>query len=101
MRDSIGNRIEPGSLLLWHLDAEALKRGLVCTAVSVQEPQLVDGNGDTLATPVLVVQIPIHIKAPRDKEATLSEFLRIVNPQAEQAIENLMDGKRTLPAKAH
>ena len=43
---------------------------------------------------MLVIQIPIPVNIDPGKEAQVGEFLCVVNPQAEAAIEKMIAGQR-------
>jgi hypothetical protein len=93
MRDKIGNKITDKSLLCWHPSPDELRTGLMVQAVNVTDGGLSLGDSRELTPPMLVIQIPIFVNAPEGKEATLSEFLCVVNPQAEAAIEKMLEGR--------
>lgn len=95
MRDAIGNSITEKSLLCWHPDADQLKRGLVVQVVRVSDGGLSLGDSRETTPPMLAVQVTIFVNAETNKEPTLQDFLCLVNPQAEAAIEKMLAGKPT------
>ena len=91
MRDAINNIISKNSLLCWHPSPDALKRGLIVQAVHVSDGGLSMGDTKQLTPAMLIVQVPIYVNIPPGKEPTLEEFLCVVNPQAEAAIDDMLN----------
>lgn len=92
MRDILGNRITESSILCWHPDAA---HGIVCQVAHISEGGLSLGDSDDLTPPMLVIQVMIPVTGvPRGQEPTLGQFMCVVNPTAEAAIEKMLEGKR-------
>jgi hypothetical protein len=92
MRDAIGNKITDSSILCWHPDA---KNGIVCQVVHVTDGGLSVGDSKEITPPMLVIQIMIPVGGvPPGREPALAEFIAIVNPNAEAAVERMLEGQR-------
>lgn len=99
MRDKLGSRITEGNLLHWQLPRDIIEGGLIFFVVRVSEPKLAVAGGDP-PSPMLSLQLDIPISVERGKEATLAQFMRVVDPRQEAAIEKLTatgDGTITRP----
>jgi hypothetical protein len=92
MRDALGNRISDRSILCWHPDAAHLKRGLIVQAVSVSDGGITLSDSGQLTPPMLIIQVMIPVGGVKPgAEAVLEEFLCVVNPAAEAAIEGMLE----------
>lgn len=81
MKDGIGNNIDKGNYLYWK------SKDMIVKVVDVVEPTL-EGN---TAPPSLVIMMQIPIMGvERGKEPMLGEFLRTVDPLAEQMIDKMI-----------
>lgn len=91
MRDLLGSVISPGSLLWW------LPKGIPIHVARIEEPPkllTLDRNTPPArAKLVLEIVIPIDLLT-EGAETQLGDFLCIVDPQAEAAIEKMLEGKR-------
>jgi len=95
MRDAIGNSISDKSVLCWHPDPEQVRRGLICQVVHVSDGGISMGDSNRTTPPMLAVQILIPVGNVRPgEEPTLGEFLCLVNPNAEAAVERMLEGQR-------
>jgi hypothetical protein len=95
MRDAIGNKISEGSLLVWHPNLDHLKTGIIVNVAHVTDGGLSLADTKQLTPAMLVIQIPIPVNnIDPGKEAQVGEFLCVVNPQAEAAIEKMIAGQR-------
>ena len=95
MRDAIGNKITDKSLLCWHPSAEFIAKGMIVQAVQVSDGGISMGDSGQLTPAMLVIQIPILVEMGKKagQEPTLAEVLCVVNPQAEAAIEKMLEGR--------
>lgn len=92
MKDALGNKLDKGHMVLWRLSEETKLQGLVCFVADVKEPTLSDAGGRTVGEYALIIQVPVPVTpAPNGKEPFLGDFVRIVNPAQEAAIDNLME----------
>lgn len=97
MKDCLGNTISDKSLLCWHPDPEQVRRGLVCQAVHVTDGGIAMGDSRETTPPMLIIQIAIPVSMdPRaaNREPVLGEFMCVVNPQAEAAIDRMLADQR-------
>lgn len=88
MRDAIGNRLTKGNVVLWK------SKDLMMQVVDVIEPK-VEVIGQPKQPPALVLQIliPVNVEPGRRSQmddVMLGDFLRVVDPQAEAALESVI-----------
>lgn len=88
MRDALGNKITEGNLIHWRLPRDIAEGGLVFRVVRVLEPKLAVVGGEP-PQPVLSLQLDIPINAEKGREPALAQFMRIVDPRQEAALEAL------------
>jgi hypothetical protein len=92
MRDAIGNKITEHSILGWHPDA---KNGVVCQVAHVSDGGISVGDSGEKTPPMLVIQIMIPIEGvPPGREPVLGQFMVLMNPNAEAAVERMLEGQR-------
>ena len=91
MRDLIGNRIEEGHLLWW------MKLGIPAKVVRIFESRISPINGKDVVPPSITIELTFPIdpsKIPSGQEAQLGEFLRIVDPKQEDALNRVLGGTK-------
>jgi hypothetical protein len=99
MKDVLGNRLEPGNLVLWHLSEWAKQRGLVAEVSAISEPKIVGRDGAPDAAPHLVLRIVVPVTVgprgdepvgPRGDEPQLPDFIRLVSPAQQALVEGMV-----------
>jgi len=93
MRDGLGNKIEEGSLLFW------MSMKLSCRVRKVDDSglTLVGKDGPQQAPPSITLEITLPIKTdgmPRGAEPQLADFLRVVDPAAQNFLERALNGTK-------
>ena len=90
MKDKLGNKIVKGSMLQWRMSEEDFKRmrgEIYAVASDVSEPML-EGN-DQPPTLAITIIIPIS-GVTKGKEAQLSDFVCVQNPQQEAMLSGML-----------
>ena len=93
MRDGLGNKVGKGYLILWHVPEDMARRGLVFRVADVSDGGLSvvgrDGERKSPASLTLVTTLPIN--APNGQEPVLGDFICILDPQSQSAVERILD----------
>jgi len=88
MKDAIGNKLAQGNMVAWSIP-DGL-RHLIAVVARVSDGGLSMGSTDQVSQPSLTIVIDIPVTGTKPgHEATLSEFMRVVDPRGEAIIEGL------------
>lgn len=89
MRDSLGNKLSAGQYVYWK------SKDLVMQVVNVIEPKI-EVMGQPKQPPAVVLQlvIPVNLdrQAGRMEDIGLADFMRVVDPASETALESILAG---------
>jgi hypothetical protein len=91
MRDLLGSTIMEGSLLWW------IAKQIPIRVARIEEPSKLEVIGKPRTQPKthLVLEITIPLDATTDgAETQLADFLCIVNPEAQAAMDKMLGGQR-------
>jgi len=85
VRDAASNKLVEGHLVYW------VSKGLVCKVLKVKEDEL-SINRDGLPTLVLEVAVSLiaYAHAKRGSEPQFTDFMRIVDPNQEEALSKIL-----------
>lgn len=88
MKDAIGNKVRKGDMIAWAIP-EGLRQ-VIAVVGQVSDGGLSMGSTDQVSQPSITIVIDIPITGVKaGHEATLHEFMRVVDPRGEVIIEGL------------